>query len=202
MASFVWKEKYIKGHDVNPTKKQWLKYTHVGILFIWASYFIFLLGDFVPYILGPITYSIAIYALSFWAIAHKAIAKEDVKYQNSSLNHEQSHEIFKSLETYFNRDKVFLDPNLKLSAVAKQLNVTPHALSQVVNENYNHNFQYYLNSFRIEEAKLKLASETSKNVTISSIAYDCGFNSISAFNTAFKKLENQTPSQFRGMNRS
>ena len=189
--------KYFKSNNPSPIKKKWLKLTHIGIIFIWASYFMFLLGDFVPYILGPLTYSIAIYFLSFWAISYKAIVEEDEKYRNSSINNEQSKEIFKHLELYFKNERVFLDPNLKLSDVAKKLNITPHTLSQVVNENFNHNFQFYLNSYRVEEAKNKLMSKSHKNVTISSIAYDCGFNSISAFNTAFKKIENLTPSQFR-----
>lgn len=197
IASFVWKNNYLKNYDITELKRKWLNYIHIGIIFIWASYFIFLLGEHIPYITGTITYSIAIYFLSLWAIANKVLDREEKKYQNSNLDHKRSGEIFRNLEHYLFTKKEFLNPNLKLQMVANELNITPHSLSQSVNENCNLNFQQLLNSYRIKEAKLKLASSENKKVTISSVAYDCGFNSISAFNTAFKKTEHQTPSQFR-----
>ncbi len=198
LCSFFWKNKFLKQNDeVAIKKKQWLNYIHVGIIFIWASYFIFLLGEFIPYILGSLTYSVAIYTLSLWAISNKVLVEDENKYQSSSLDSQKSSEIYKRLEKYFLKEKVYLNPNLKLQMIASDLNVTPHSLSQSVNENTKQNFQQYLNSFRIEEAKQKLSSKENKKMTISSIALDCGFNSISAFNTAFKKIVNQTPSQYR-----
>ncbi|WP_460219535.1 helix-turn-helix domain-containing protein [Psychroserpens sp. MEBiC05023] len=198
LISFFWKKKYLKKeNDVSVIRRKWLNLIHLGIVFIWVSYFIFLLGDYIPYILGPLTYSIVVYSLSIWAIANKALKESEKKYQNSKLSSEKSSEIFKKLENYFINDKPFLNPDLKLQMVASELHVTSHTLSQSVNENCNQNFQQYLNSYRIEEAKQVLLSDENKLVTISSIAYDCGFNSISAFNTAFKKLENKTPSQYR-----
>ena len=200
ISSFLWKENYLKSNrSVGQIKRKWLTYTHIGIFFIWVSYFVFLIGDYIPYIVGPLTYSIAIYSLSLWAISNKALQEDEKKYQNSSLDNHTSSELFKALENYFYAERVYLNPNLKLQMVAAELKVAPHTLSQVVNENYDHNFQHFLNAYRIQEAKIKLGSTAHKNLTISSIAYDCGFNSISAFNTAFKKLVNQTPSQFRSL---
>ncbi len=198
LSSFLWQNRYLKQNvEVTAIKRQWLKFIHIGIVFIWASYFIFLFGKFIPYILGPLTYSVAIYMLSLWAISNKVLAKDEKKYQSSTLDTEKSTEIFSNLEHYFLKEKVYLNPNLKLQMVASTLKVTSHSLSQSVNENCKQNFQQYLNSFRINEAKQKLSSSDHQNITISSIAYDCGFNSISAFNTAFKKIVHQTPSQFR-----
>ncbi|RSC92704.1 AraC family transcriptional regulator [Tenacibaculum singaporense] len=198
LASFFLKKSFVQKEDtLTSLKKTWLTLIHIGIIFIWASYFFFLLGDTIPYILGPLIYSVAIYSLSLWAIINKALKEDDKKYQSSSLNNEKSKEIFTQLEYYFQNEKPFLNPDLKLQMVASKLNVTSHSLSQSVNENCKQNFQQYLNSYRIKEAKEILLSEKNKKITISSIAYDCGFNSISAFNTAFKKIVNQTPSQFK-----
>jgi len=36
-----------------------------------------------------------------------------------------------------------------------------------------------------------------QDAKIASLAYDYGFNSISTFNTAFKKITNHTPSEYR-----
>lgn len=198
VISFIWKRNFIqKDGSVSEIKQKWATYTHIGIVFIWISYFVFLIDDFIPYILGPLTYSVAIYSLSLWAILNKALKEEERKYQGSSLDTEKSSELFKTLQSHLSSKRAYLNPNLKLQMVASDLNVTPHTLSQAVNENCNQNFQNLLNSYRIKEAKAKLIQEKNKNLTISAIAYDCGFNSISAFNTAFKKIENQTPSQFR-----
>lgn len=197
MAFFFKRTFQKKAPPLTSTKRKWLNLIHIGIIFIWASYFFFLFGDSIPYILGPITYSITIYPLSLWAIRNKILKEDEKKYQNSTLNSLKSIEIFNKLERYFNDEKPFLNSNLKLQVVASKLNVTSHSLSQSVNENCKQNFQQYLNSYRIKEATLILSSKENKKVTISSIAYDCGFNSISAFNTAFKKIVNKTPSQFR-----
>jgi len=198
IISFVWKNNYLKSNDtVTVLKRKWLNYIHIGILFIWASYFVFLLEKHIPYIVGPLIYSVAIYLLSLWAIKNHVLVEDEKKYKTSGVNSEISSEIFKNLERYFLREKLFLNPNVKLKMVASKLGVTPHSLSQAVNENCQQNFQQYLNSYRIKEAKLRLSASEYKNMTISSVAYDCGFNSISAFNTAFKKIANQTPSQFR-----
>jgi AraC-like DNA-binding protein len=54
-----------------------------------------------------------------------------------------------------------------------------------------------VNAFRIEEAKRLLHQEEFKNQTIASIAFEVGFNSISSFNTAFKKATGETPMAYR-----
>ncbi|MEL7124489.1 MAG: helix-turn-helix domain-containing protein, partial [Bacteroidota bacterium] len=55
----------------------------------------------------------------------------------------------------------------------------------------------FVNTYRIDEAKKRLTDESYQQYTIAGIAYDCGFNSISTFNTTFKAMTKQTPTQFR-----
>jgi AraC-like DNA-binding protein len=52
----------------------------------------------------------------------------------------------------------------------------------------------YLNGERLKQAKKMIRSTNHK---LSEIAFSCGFNSSSYFNTQFKKQEGMTPSQFR-----
>lgn len=52
----------------------------------------------------------------------------------------------------------------------------------------------YLNGERLKQAKKMIRSTNHK---LSEIAFSCGFNSSSYFNTQFKKHEGMTPSQFR-----
>ncbi len=199
IISLVWQKQQFKqfSSHVNDAKKQWVNYIHAGILLIWVSYFMFLLDELIPYIAGPITYSLVIYPLSFWAIINKVLRPDEKKYQNSRLDHQKSLQIITDLETYFQNEKPFLNPDLKLPIVASELKVTPHALSQAVNENFKQNFQQYLNSHRVKSAQLMLSLKENSHLTISSIAFDCGFNSLSAFNNAFRRAFEKSPSQYR-----
>ncbi|GAB5525143.1 MAG: hypothetical protein Roseis2KO_30150 [Roseivirga sp.] len=199
ILSFIWQRKHQRSisKESRASTYTWVNFIHLGMAFIWVSYFMFLLDEIVPYIAGPITYSLVIYPLSFWAIIKKLHKPEEKKYQNSRLDNAESLEVITRLETYIKEEKPFLNPDLKLPMVATELNTTPHILSQAVNENFGQNFQQYLNTYRVEAAQQMLASAKNAHLTIASIAFDSGFNSLSAFNTAFKKLLQKTPSQYR-----
>ncbi|MTI20791.1 AraC family transcriptional regulator [Fulvivirga sp. RKSG066] len=197
--SFIWQRRYRAGSSISISRaqKNWLNYIHLGVVFIWFSYFMFLLDEVVPYIMGPITYSLVVYPLSIWAFVHKVLMPKVKKYQNSRLNKDQSVQLISELEKMMKDEKLILNPELKLQEVASHLKVSAHALSQAVNENFEQNFQHYLNSYRIKSAQQMLNSSEYDHLTISSIAYDSGFNSLSAFNAAFKKNLQKTPSQYR-----
>ncbi|MEM7549434.1 MAG: helix-turn-helix domain-containing protein [Bacteroidota bacterium] len=197
--SFIWQKKYRSRLPIpsSNVKKDWLNYIHLGVVFIWLSYFMFLLDEIVPYIMGPIIYSLVVYPLSVWAIFHKVLKPEEKKYQNSRLDSGQSEKLISRLETFMQKEKPFTNPELKLPKMATTLKVSSHSLSQAINENFGENFQHYLNSYRIRSAQQMLDSHEFDHFTISSIAYDSGFNSLSAFNTAFKKILQKTPSQYR-----
>jgi len=72
-----------------------------------------------------------------------------------------------------------------------------HHVSQVINEKLNQSFFELLASYRVEEAKVILKSDLGKKLTIEEVAEQVGYNSKSAFNTAFKKFTSHTPSAYR-----
>ncbi len=199
VISFIWQRKHQRSNtnESRTTAHKWVNFIHLGMALIWVSYFVFLLDEIVPYIAGPITYSFVIYPLSFWAIMKKVHKPEEKKYQNSRLDNAESLEVIARLEAHIKEEKRFLNPDLKLPMIATELNTTPHVLSQAVNENFGQNFQQYLNTYRVKAAQQMLASAKNSHLTIASIAFDSGFNSLSAFNTSFKKVLQKTPSQYR-----
>jgi len=81
--------------------------------------------------------------------------------------------------------------------LAKTLAVSPHHLSQTINEQLNQNFIDFINAYRIEEAKRLLTDLAKKHYSILAVSEEVGFNSKSAFNTAFKRHASMTPSEFR-----
>lgn len=81
--------------------------------------------------------------------------------------------------------------------MSKDLNVTTQTLSMVINQRSGKNFNSFINYYRIEESKQLLHSKDFKNHTMAAIAFEVGFNSISSFNTAFKKQTGKTPVAFK-----
>ncbi|MES9930149.1 MAG: helix-turn-helix domain-containing protein, partial [Candidatus Thiodiazotropha sp. 6PDIVS] len=73
---------------------------------------------------------------------------------------------------------------------------SPNYLSQVINEQSGYNFFDFINRYRVDEAKRCLTTPSGQS-NVLSIALDSGFNSKSAFYTAFKRHTGQTPSQYR-----
>lgn len=120
-----------------------------------------------------------------------------VKYSNSGLNEERVKEIAASLEQLMKNERIYLDPELSIDKLAEKLSVSRHHLSQVLNDYQQKSYYDYINSFRVAEAATLLISPQGEKQKIAAIAYDAGFNSLSAFNEVFKKHTGKTPSEYR-----
>jgi AraC-like DNA-binding protein len=94
-------------------------------------------------------------------------------------------------------NKPYLEGDLVLPQLAQQLGISANYLSQVINEQLHVNFYDFINGYRVEEAKGLIRNAGPKNTNILNIALDSGFNSKSAFYTAFKKATSMTPTQYR-----
>jgi len=152
----------------------------------------------------PFFYSVLTYFMLFIELKSGKITRLNSytsKYGKSALSIEESIKLKDLMISYMLDKKIYKDSNLTLNILAKHLNSTPHILSQLINEQLKYNFNDFINSYRVEEAKIMLSDKGKNNFTIASIAYDCGFNTLSAFNTAFKKFTGLTPSQFRARER-
>jgi AraC-like DNA-binding protein len=95
------------------------------------------------------------------------------------------------------KERPYTDGNLTLQKLAKALAMPANHLSQIINEQLNQNFFDFINYHRIEEAKRMLVDPARKHYSILAISEEVGFNSKSAFNAAFKKHTDMTPSEFR-----
>ena len=94
-------------------------------------------------------------------------------------------------------DKPYLNSELTLRELAGKLSMSTHNLSEILNTRLNQNFYDFINRYRVEEVKRRLAENESEKYNLIAIAFDSGFNSKSAFNTIFKKQTGTTPSQYR-----
>jgi len=118
------------------------------------------------------------------------------KYVKSGLQHNDVSAYYSSLIQLMDSERLFLDSRLSIKTVADKLGMSVNHLSQVINQQSGKNFFRFINEYRVEEAKKLLLDQSNKKYTILAIAYDCGFNSKSSFNTIFKEYTGQTPSDF------
>jgi AraC-like DNA-binding protein len=118
------------------------------------------------------------------------------KYQKSSLSEETAAKLHEQLTQLMVTEKLFTNPELNLTELAERLDVHPNILSQVINSFENKTFYDYINGLRIEEFKNLVADPRNQQYTFLSLAFDCGFNSKTAFNRNFKKSTGLSPSEY------
>lgn len=184
--------------DTKKTKTQehilrWLQYVLLGICFIWFSYVLNIFEDQVPYILGPLIYTVLIYALTFLAYTLKAHTFSASSFEIDTKSIDVYHAIVAVLE----KDDRFMSPEISLQTLGELTGYSKHSISASINTNAKMNFNMLVNYYRVQKAKELLSDPKASKYTISSIAYDSGFSSLSSFNAAFKKFAKTTPSQFR-----
>jgi AraC-like DNA-binding protein len=86
------------------------------------------------------------------------------------------------------------DKPITLEDAAKQAHMTPQAFCRFFKKHTLHTFVSFLNEVRINEACKKLTDGTYDN--IATVAYTCGFNSITNFNRVFKTVTCKSPSEY------
>lgn len=108
---------------------------------------------------------------------------------------DESQEWFIKLNDHMANQKPYLNENCTIQSVSENVGLSVHLLSNILNQQINTNFSDFINDYRVEAAK-KLLHISGKTKTIETIGFECGFGSKSAFNKAFKKKCNKTPSQY------
>ncbi len=121
---------------------------------------------------------------------------KNLKYTGSSLSSEDGRQLANRIRSLMTEQQLFLQNELSLRDLAIRLNVNSKYISQVINEQLGKNFFTFINEYRIEEVKRKLADRNFGHLSILGIALDSGFNSKSSFNSIFKQSTGQTPSQY------
>ena len=117
------------------------------------------------------------------------------KYSRSGLQEDSAKYYLDRLQQAMTQQQCFLDEKLSLGSLAKQLNMSGHHLSQLLNEQLHTTFYDYVNNHRIEYAKSLIIKDP--QLAVIDIAYASGYTSKSTFYTAFKRRLGMTPVQYR-----
>jgi AraC-like DNA-binding protein len=130
-------------------------------------------------------------------VDEKSVSAEVPKYQRSALDDQSSKLLLEELQEIMATSRPYLDSKLALSQLANQLNISSNYLSQVINQQTGSNFFDYINGHRVQAAKEILADPAQSRSNVLTIAMDSGFNSKSAFYSAFRHHALMTPIQYR-----
>jgi len=191
----------------------WINYLIGGYIFMVLGFIISNLQMLSSEISDIVFYSVLIIYIMF--TGHNALRQKEIKlvdsFQNvkqEAIENQENEEQFSEaqlqlfadlkmkLSAFITEQKPYLDQELTIFKLAKDLNTNTKYLSYVINKEFGQNFINFINDYRIEEVKRKLQDENSKNLTIEALAQNAGFKSKSSFNAAFKKSTGHTPSSF------
>jgi len=119
------------------------------------------------------------------------------RYRKSGLDSATADAHLQKLLRFMEAERPYVQNDLTLQELAGMLDVRPHNLSEIINTRLEKSFYDFVNGYRVEEVKRRLADPALANYTILAIAFDAGFNSKSTFNEFFKKQVGETPSAYR-----
>jgi len=136
----------------------------------------------------------AITITDYYDISIKAAVN---KYAKSGLTGSQLRAYKDRLDEIMQDQCEYLRPDLTLPKLAQTVGCSVNILSQVINAGFGTSFFDYLNRYRIEHARELLARTGAESNAILHVAFTVGFNSNSAFYSAFRKHVGMTPAQYR-----
>ncbi len=90
--------------------------------------------------------------------------------------------------------------DLRLEVLARHVDLRPHQLSELLNQDLKVSFSEFVRKFRIDAACDLLADPTNED-SVLQIGYAVGFGSKTAFNRSFTELVGVTPGRYRNQAR-
>lgn len=189
----------------------WLRYLVFGMGCVWFVQFVFYLSFVFQKLIDP--YIVADYASGYataifvYSIGYMGLRQPEVfglatrelnprKYQRSGLAPDKAEHYLEKLLTHMEQKKPYRNSELTLTQLASDLNIPPNHLSQIINERLRQNFFDFVNKYRVDEVRQRLTNPDDNHFTILAMAFDAGFNSKSAFYSAFRKHTGKPPSRY------
>lgn len=214
-------ELWVYQHFSTTTSKSlsWLRKLIVALSLVWVIWLFAVVinlftGDYILTYLSSYPFQIATSVIIFW-VGYMGFIQSEVfsaevslerKIDNmrsvSGRNTESNAEIKSALLKAMEADQLYLVPELSLSMLGNQLNISPKSISQTMNSDLNKNFHDFVNEYRVEEVKKRLVDPAYGHLTILAIGLDSGFNSKSSFNRIFMKATGVSPKEYKETGRN
>ncbi len=194
--------------DIDLRWLQWFVGGFAVMILVWAN-------DVFEVVPGISGFSSAIYLIGvcfagyfvlgqgrIFSFSEKEIAEIEQIWEQKEVSDAQVPEpetilLRQKLELWMENEKPYLLPGLTLPELARQVSLSTHELSFLLNQGMGQNFYTYVNHFRVEEAKRLLADPKYAPWTLIAVGFEAGFNSKTTFNTTFRESTGLSPSAFR-----
>lgn len=192
--------------------RQWLRqFVNIFLVFqiIW---FIHLVPYIIPALRGPlldkfgwypiyIPIAVMIYWLGLKGYLHarnSPVNIENRKVSTTSIPPETVEKVVGLLTNSMQTDKRYLDPELSVEKLGRHLQLPPKTVSFVLNQHLQKSFSTFVNEYRIEAVKQQLTNPANEHLTLTGIAFECGFNSQATFQRAFRQMTGVSPTEYIG----
>jgi len=186
----------------------WIKYISFVFIFTYYSLIIFFLIDlnigfeFSSHYIPAFGLTLISFSLSYYGLVQPSleldVAQPADSYEKGGkpTAEDMKYSLEKLIEE-IKKKHIFLNPELTIQELSDQVNIPRIYMTKMINEGLNKNFFTFINEFRVEEARKRLADPDFFQETVLSIGLDSGFNSKSSFNALFKQNTGMTPSEYR-----
>jgi AraC-like DNA-binding protein len=182
----------------------WFSHLILAFFLCYTVILVFLIHDAESFrlrVILSIGLSVFVCALGYRGLMQKETPKtgdsDAAKYDKSALSPEEARELRQRLERVMETEKLYLNPELDLSALAERVGAARNRISYVINRTIGGNFYDFVNGYRVREVLRLMNDESRSRDKMISLAFDAGFNSKPTFNAVFKKLTGRTPSEHR-----
>ena len=185
--------------DIEGIDLKWLMIMSYSQVVIWVVAISQWLLPFTSYNTWTIyiTVSLWIIITGYLSLSQQNVPEiSSIKIPKNQHDDERFEEVKIKLNSLIQDENIHMQASLTIGQLAKKSGYPEYLISLFINRFHNMSFRDYINGLRINEAKIMLIDNDNKQ-SILDIAYECGFNSKSTFNSAFKKITQQTPSQFK-----
>ncbi len=133
-------------------------------------------------------------------ILENQLEEKDLDIEFEEINTEDK--LKTNLIDLFEKSKIYIHPDLQITTVSESIGTNHTYISRIINEEFDMNFNEFVNKYRINEAKQLLCCKSHSAYTMVYIAEKSGFGSVASFSRVFKEFEGVTPGKYKTAQRS
>ncbi len=130
-------------------------------------------------------------------LLNKSSTVTEEKYKTNRLTEEECVELHRKLVAYVEKEKPYINSDLKMGDLASALDTSSHSLSYLLNQYLNQSYYDFINEYRVTQFKKMVEDSHYSRYTLTALAELCGFSSrASFFFRSFKKSTGVTPNEY------
>ena len=194
----------IEGKTLN-----WIRDLNIVILFVAAASitFVFIGRSYftrheVSLLIPSFIFSSVLFVIGYKGnqqteILEKFDEEDDIELEFDEIKTDFEDKLKNQLIDLFEERKIYRLSDLRITMVSESIGTNRTYISRLINDEFQMNFNEFVNSYRIKEAKELLANEDNKAYTLDHIAEQSGFGSVASFLRVFKAIVGVTPGQYK-----